>query len=133
MHCTHCGLWELAQGDLVCGWCGTSHLRYRVSLDPAEIAAEDYPPPVALRIYNESPVGVLTLEHIEAGAPWITLLPDQPLPHVLAPGTHCRFFLDVDTFSAGARTEASIAVSASYAAEPQIARLSLRQPVPSAA
>ena len=133
MHCTQCGLWELAQGDLVCCWCGTSFLRYTVSLEPAEVSPEDYPPPVELRISNESPMGTLTLQHIETGTPWITLLPDQPLPRRLAPGTQCRFYLDVDTFVADRLTEAPIAVSASYAAEPQTVTLHLRLPAPSAA
>ncbi len=130
MHCTHCGFWELAEGDLVCCWCGASYLRYTVSLRPAELSTEDYPPPLELSVENHSPMGTLTLERIHVGPPWISLLSDQPFPQTVAPGAGHRFYLDVDTFAAGPQTEVPITVFASYTAEAQTSTLYLRHPGP---
>lgn len=128
MHCEQCGLWELGAGDLVCAWCGASYLRFAVSVTPEELSTEDYPPPVELRVRNESPLGTLTLERIETGGVgWIALLPDPPLPQTLAPGAQQTFFLDVDTFAAGAERQAVLAVNALYAPEARTAVLRLRQ------
>ncbi len=133
MRCTQCGLWELAEGDFVCGWCGTSYLSYAVTLHPPEISPEDYPPPLELQVHNQSPLGTLIVERIQAASSWIALLPDQSLPRALAAGTSQRFLLDVDTFTAGSETEAAISVSAAFAAEPQPATLHLRHPGPRSA
>ena len=130
MICTDCGLWELAPGDLACSWCGASYLRLNVSLGPATFSTEDYPPPVALRIRNESPMGAITLERIQPGQPWITLLPDPSLGLPIAPGTQHIFHLDVDTFAAGTEREGSVTVTALYAPEPQTAILHLQPPTP---
>ncbi len=123
MQCTQCGLWELAAGDLVCGWCGTSYLRFTVSLEPAELSGEDYPPPVELRVGNQSPVGALTLERIDTGRGWITLLRDQILPQAIAPGAQHTFLLDADTFAARSEREAVITVTARHAPEAGTASL----------
>ncbi len=137
MQCTQCGLWELAAGDLVCAWCGASYLRFSATLEPAELSLEDYPPPVALRVRNESPVGAITLERIEPGRAWISLLPDQALPQTLAPGAEQSFLMDVDTFAAGLSHlagEAKVAVRARFAAAPATATLRLEVgPAPHAA
>lgn len=130
MHCTVCGLWELGAGDLVCSWCGASYLRFTVSLEPAELSTEDYPPPIELRVRNESPMGAITLERIHTGAGWITPLPDQPLPQTLAPGTEQSFQFDADTFAAGTARGAVIAVTVRHAPEPRTALLHLQQPTP---
>ena len=128
MQCTQCGLWELAAGDLVCSWCGTSYFRFTISLEPSELSAEDYPPPVELRVGNESPMGAITLEHIGTGRGWVTLLRDQPLPQAIAPGSEYTFLLDVDTFAAGSEREAVITVTALYAPEAGSATLRVQQP-----
>lgn len=129
MHCPQCGLWELAAGDLVCSWCGTSYLRFAVALEPAELSTEDYPPPVELRVRNESPMGTITLDRIQTGQDWVTLVPGQPLPQTIPPGIEHIFYLDVDTFAAGvAANRATVAVGALYAAEVQTATLRLHQP-----
>ena len=125
MQCTHCGLWELAAGDLNCAWCGASYLLFSARLEPAELSREDYPPPVELHLRNDSPMGAITLERIEADRPWVTLLPDQALPRMLAPGAGHSFFLDVDTFAAGTEGVASVAVCARFAAAPLTATLHL--------
>lgn len=128
MHCGQCGLWELASGDLVCSWCGASYLRFTVSVPAGELSAEDYPPPVELRVRNESPLGTITLERIETGGGWIALLPDPPLPQTLAPGAGQTFLLDVDTFAAGAEYRAVLTVTALYAPVVETAVLQLRRP-----
>ena len=125
MHCEQCGLWELGNGDLVCAWCGASYLRFTVSVLPGELSVEDYPPPVELRVRNESPLGAITLERIETGVAWIARLPDPPLPLTLAPGAQGTFLLDVDTFAAGAEHQAVLAVTALYAPEAGTAVLQL--------
>ncbi len=126
MLCTHCGLWELTTGDLVCCWCGASYLRFAVSLEPAVLPAEDYPPPVTLRVRNDSPLGAITLERLDIAQRWITPLPGQALPQTLSPGMHGTFHLDVDTFAAGVERQATVGVTAQYAGQAQTASLRLQ-------
>lgn len=131
MHCTQCGLWELGVGDLVCSWCGASYLHFTVSVQPAQLSIEDYPPPIELSICNESPMGAITVERLESSHSWITLLPDQFLPQAIAPGAEQTFLVDVDTFAAGNECQAVLAVNVLHAPEAATAVLHLQQPRPS--
>ena len=128
MFCTRCGLWELTEGDLVCCGCGASYLRFTVDIQPATLSTEDYPPPVALHIRNESPMGAITLESVQSSVNWAALLPNQPLPHVLRPGAQHIFLLDVDTFAPRNGGEVIVTVSALYASETRSAVLHVRPP-----
>ncbi len=128
MFCTHCGTWELAEGDLFCCWCGASYLRFTVDLQPAMLSTEEYPPPVALSVRNESPMGAITLARIQSSQIWASLLPNQPLPQLLGPGAQHIFLLDVDTFASRDGGEITIAVSALYACETRNALLHVRPP-----
>ena len=130
MHCTACGVWDLGRGDLVCSSCGASYLHFTVSLEPAALPVEDYPPPVALHVRNDSPLGAITLERIYTGTGWMTLLPGQPLPQLLAPGIEHTFAMDVDTFAAGAERQVIVSVTALYAPEARTALLRLQPPEP---
>ena len=127
MLCTHCGLWELAGEDLSCSWCGACFLRCSFRLSPSVVSMEDYPPPVLLHIRNDSPMGSITLERIDTGASWITLLPGQSLPQTVPPGSQHTLSLDVDTFAAGAPAKLLLAVSVRFAGEPQTAVLHLQR------
>ena len=130
MQCTQCGIWELGRGDLACSWCGESYLRYTASLEPQELSTEDYPPPITLRIRNDSPLGAITLQTIQPGQNWVRLLPGQPLPQTLQPGLEHKLYLDVDTFAAGSEQEAAITVTVLFAPEVGTATLRLQPPTP---
>lgn len=128
MLCTHCGAWELAGGDLVCSWCGATYLCFTMELRPAALSTEDYPPPVALCVRNDSPMGEITLQTIESSRGWASLLPNQALPQRLNPGAQHVFLLDVDTFAPESEGEVTITVSVLYGSAVQSAVLHVRPP-----
>ncbi len=129
MTCTHCGLWELAAGDLACSWCGTSYVHFTLTFNPTQLSTADYPPPVELHIHNHSPLAPITLETIQPAQSWVTPLPDQVLPPTLAPNTHHTILLDIDTF-ASTEPQATLTVTAQYAPQPQTAILHLHHAQP---
>jgi hypothetical protein len=128
MTCTTCGQWELATGDLACAWCGTSYLRLSTRLTPETLNPEDYPPPVALQIQNNSPLAPITIDRITTNQPWLTLLPNQILPAAIAPGSLHTFLLDADTFAASHPSEATLTITARFAPNSQTATLRLQPP-----
>lgn len=128
MICSTCGQWELATGDLACSWCGISYVRLSAQLTPEILNSEDYPPPVELHLRNSSPLGSITVDRITPDQPWLTLLPNQPLPQAIAPGHNHTFLLDADTFAAPNASEATLTVTARFSPTAATATLRLQQP-----
>ena len=126
MTCTHCNQWELTLGDLACSWCGTSYVRFTLTLNPTQLSTADYPPPVELNIQNHSPLAPITLETITPSHPWITLLLNQNSTPTIPPNTQHTLLLDIDTF-ASTDPQATLTVTAQYAPQPQTTTLHLTQ------